>query len=136
MHAGASNFILVSYPDLALLPFAKSTPSSYQSVLSTYSKTFADSLSLLVHNPPKGTRIAYVDLYTLFPQILANPKRYGFSPEVVGQNCIKGVYPTEGIPRSVCSDPNERAFWDVYHPPAKTHKIIAAEAVKALAKVL
>ncbi|KAG8974963.1 hypothetical protein FRC05_006640 [Tulasnella sp. 425] len=120
----------------ALLPFAKSTPSTYQTVLSTYSKDFANSLSSLASNPPKGTHVAYVDLYTLFPQILAHPERYGFSPTVVGQNCISGVYSTEGVPRSVCSDPDKRAFSDIYHPSGKTHKIIAAEAIKALAKVL
>ncbi|KAG8915630.1 hypothetical protein FRC00_002207 [Tulasnella sp. 408] len=132
---GASNFILASYPDLALLPFAKATPESYQTVLSSYSKALADALSSLAKNPPKGTRIAYVDLYTLFPQILAHPERYGFSPSVVGLNCITGAYPSEGVPRSVCSDPGKRAFSDIYHPSGKTNKIIAAEAVKALAKV-
>ncbi|KAG8933049.1 hypothetical protein FRC01_011269 [Tulasnella sp. 417] len=132
---GASNFMLVSYPDLALLPFAKATPESYQAALSEYSKSLADALSSLAKNPPNGARIAYVDLYSLFPQILAHPARYGFSPSVVGQNCISGAYPSEGVPRTVCSDPGKRVFWDIYHPSAKTNKIIAAEAVKALNKV-
>ncbi|KAG8915628.1 hypothetical protein FRC00_002205 [Tulasnella sp. 408] len=105
---GASNFILASYPNLALLPFAKATPESYQAALSAYSKALADGLSSLAKNPPKSAHIAYVDLYNLFPQILANPKRYGFSPDV---------------------------FSDIYHPSGRTNKIIAAEAVKALAKV-
>ncbi|KAG8942718.1 hypothetical protein FRC04_003548 [Tulasnella sp. 424] len=134
--SSASNFIVISYPDLALLPFAKDTPPTYRTLLSAYSKDFANSLSSLARNPPKGTRIAYVDLYTLFGQILAHPERYGFSPRVVGQNCIRGAYPTEGVRRSVCSDPDKRAFSDIYHPSAKTHKIIAAEAILALAKVL
>ncbi|KAG8933050.1 hypothetical protein FRC01_011270 [Tulasnella sp. 417] len=132
---GASKFLLASYPDLARLPFAKSTPPSYQAALSAYSKELADSISSIAKNPPKGARIAYIDFYTLFSQILANPERYGFSPELVGKNCISGVEPGEGVPRTVCSDPDKRAFWDIYHPSAKLHKIIAAECVKVLAKV-
>ncbi|KIO25855.1 hypothetical protein M407DRAFT_24811 [Tulasnella calospora MUT 4182] len=131
----ASNFILASYPDFALLPFAQSAPPLYQTALSAYSKALADSLSSLANNPPNGTRIAYIDMYSLFPPILADPERYGFSPGVAGQNCISGVYSSETVPRSVCSDPDKRVFWDIFHPSARTHKLIAAEAVKALAKV-
>ncbi|KAG8933052.1 hypothetical protein FRC01_011272 [Tulasnella sp. 417] len=133
IRAGASKFMLAPYPDLALLPFAgKYTPAEYHALLSTYSRSLAESLSSLANDPPEGTRIAYLDLYTLFPQILAQPGSFGFSPKVYAQNCINGVYPTEGVPRIVCSDPDERVFWDIYHPSAKTHQIIAAEAVKVL----
>ncbi|KAG8915627.1 hypothetical protein FRC00_002204 [Tulasnella sp. 408] len=104
---GASNFILASYPDFALLPFAKSTPPEYQTALSAYSKSLADSLFSLANNPPYGTRIAYIDMYNLFPPLLADPEQYGFSPSVVGQNCIS----------------------------ARSHQLITAEAVKAMAKV-
>ncbi|KAG8942716.1 hypothetical protein FRC04_003546 [Tulasnella sp. 424] len=136
-YAGASSFLLASFPDLALLPFAKKyTPPEYQTTLSTYSKNLADLLSSLAQNPPNGTRIAYLDLYTLFPQMLANPESFGFSPEVFDQNCINGVYSIEaGVPRSVCSDPDARVFWDIYHPSAKTHKIIAEEAFKAQGRI-
>ncbi|KAG8988625.1 hypothetical protein FRB90_002635 [Tulasnella sp. 427] len=133
---GASTFIIASYPDLSLLPFAiKLGSPAYSTILSNYSTALANGLSALAKNPPTGTRIAYIDLYNIFPQILANPTKYGFSPQVVGQNCLNGAYPSEGVPRSVCSDPDKRVFWDIYHPSAKTHKIIADEAVKALAKV-
>ncbi|KAG9047531.1 hypothetical protein FS837_002055 [Tulasnella sp. UAMH 9824] len=132
---GACNFILASYPDFALLPFAKLTPPEYQAALSAYSKALADSISLLANNPPYGTRIAYIDMYNLFPSVLADPERYGFSPSVVGQNCISGVYSDETVPRSVCSDPDDRVFWDIYHPSARAHQLIAAEAVRVLAEV-
>ncbi|KAG8933051.1 hypothetical protein FRC01_011271 [Tulasnella sp. 417] len=132
---GASNFILASYPDFTLLPFAKSAPPQYKAALSAYSKALADSLSLLVNNPPNGTRIAYIDMYNLFPPVLADPERYGFSPSVAGQNCISGVFSDENVPRSVCSDPENRVFWDIFHPSAKAHRLMAAEAVKALTKV-
>ncbi|KAG8915626.1 hypothetical protein FRC00_002203 [Tulasnella sp. 408] len=130
---GASNFLLAPYPDLALLPFVpKYTPPEYHTLLSTYSQNLANSLSSLASSPPEGTRIAYLDLYTVFPQILAQPQSYGFSPEVYNQNCLNGAYPTEGVLRTLCSDPDVRVWWDIYHPSAKTHQVIAAEAVKAL----
>lgn len=112
---GASNFILASYPDFALLPFAKSTPPEYQAALAAYSKTLADYLSSLANNPPYGARIAYIDMYNLFPPVLANPEQYGFSPTVVGQNCISGVFSDETVPRSLCSDPDSRVVRDSLH---------------------
>ncbi|KAG9047532.1 hypothetical protein FS837_002056 [Tulasnella sp. UAMH 9824] len=130
---GASNFLLASYPPLNTLPFVdKYTPPEYHTILSTYSQNLANGLSSIASSPPNGTRIAYVDLYTVLPQVLAQPESYGFSPEVFNQNCLNGAYKIEGVPRSVCSDPDARAFWDVYHPSAKTHQIIAAEAAKAV----
>lgn len=112
-YAGASNFLLAPYPDLALLPFVpKYTPPEYHTLLSAYSQSLANSLSSLASSPLEGTRIAYLDLYTVFPQILAQPQSYGFSPEVYAQNCLNGAYPTEGVPRTLCSDPDVRVVRD------------------------
>ncbi|EFJ34368.1 hypothetical protein SELMODRAFT_438768 [Selaginella moellendorffii] len=79
-----------------------------------------------------GLRLAYVDIYTLFTNVLANPGKYGF------QQTLTGCCGTGRLEVSIlcnmhspgtCTDASKYVFWDSFHPTDAMNKLIANAAL-------
>jgi phospholipase/lecithinase/hemolysin len=64
--------------------------------------------------------ITIFDVNTQVRQIIANPTNYGFS-DVTHSFLDTGIV-----------SPDENLFWDLFHPTAKGHQLLAAAAAVAI----
>ncbi|KAK4058091.1 hypothetical protein OIO90_000830 [Microbotryomycetes sp. JL221] len=128
---GAKYILLPTLPPLAPhYPFAAQSPS-YIEPLADFSTQFRRDMLQAV-NATKAR--AYVDLYTTYSRVLAQPRQFGFDPALIDQNCLVGVYSGEGRV-TVCKNPREHIWWDEYHPTTSMHAISGYAAVQALKRV-
>ncbi|KAM0793177.1 hypothetical protein ACM66B_000650 [Microbotryomycetes sp. NB124-2] len=124
---GAKYVLLPTLPPLAPhYPFSAQTPS-YSQPLKDFSTEFRQAV--LSATKTIKTR-AYVDLYTTYSRVLANPKLFGFDPSKIDENCLKGVY--SGGKVTVCDEPRRYVWWDEYHPTKDMHFVSGYAAVQAL----
>lgn len=136
LHAsGAQRVLLASYPNLRSLPVGALSTSEYTAYLSDYSAQLRQGLFKIQNDFKHYLAIKVVDLYPLFQDILRRPNKYGFDPATIQTACAQGVYPSEGVPLSICSDPDKHLFWDIYHPTRAGHKIVAKAFEKAIARL-
>jgi len=132
---GAENILLASYPDLNILPFATTAGAVYDDFLLSYSEELRAGLAGIVDSYANtNVNIQVVDVHSLFQDIVKRPSKYGFDSKVLMQSCLKGAYASEGVPRSLCSNPDSYVFWDAYHPTRKAHKLVAGLFIDAVQK--
>ena len=124
--------LLASYPNLRSLPVGAISTAEYAGFLSDYSEQLRSGLFGIQEEFKKMLSIQVVDLYPIFQDILKRPKAYGFDPAVVQVACAQGVYPSEGLPLSICDNPDKHLFWDIYHPTRVGHRIVASAFQKVL----
>ncbi|PSO54167.1 MAG: hypothetical protein BRC51_13740 [Cyanobacteria bacterium SW_12_48_29] len=128
---GAQTVMVTNLPNLANIPGnASSVPNSELDSLRKFTlahnSALAESLqSLEDSSKPKlaNLNVITLDLYSLFADVRANPSQYGFTNTNVTKPCF---IPTASS--SVCSNPDERLFWDPLHPTAAGHQQIAERA--------
>ncbi|MFB1029703.1 MAG: G-D-S-L family lipolytic protein, partial [Thauera sp.] len=66
------------------------------------------------------------DAFGLLDEVVRSPAANGFSD--IETACLQGLYlaPTPGAPApTICANPDEHLFWDVVHPSAAAHVILA-----------
>lgn len=123
---GARRFLLASYPNLGTIPVAAITASSENLILSNQTMQLRSATQDLVKKyQNEQLDIDFVDVYSLFQSIVHNPRKYGVDPAYLHSACLRGVYPSEGVPLSVCEDPEKHILWDIYHPTARMHGLVA-----------
>ena len=117
---GAKNFLVQDLPDLSLLPINFNLSETIKDSLSLLSKTYNQNLALSLQNIEQnfGLNIASLEIDTLFHEVIAKPEQFGFTT-VSEAACFN----LETL--AVCDNPNEYAFWDLIHPSAESHKLIA-----------
>lgn len=135
--SGAKNVLLLSYPNLSVLPASIGAEATYNDFLSDYSVELRKGLFGLQAQYCKQIHIGVVDIFTLFRHIIANPKKFGYDPKLVRTPFLKGVYPGENLPPATegtkeSDDPDEYIFWDIYHPTTKSHRYVADLARKTV----
>ncbi|KAI9708045.1 MAG: hypothetical protein M1820_004249 [Bogoriella megaspora] len=128
---GASSFLMLNYYNASRIPYDHYTTPLNKAQLANYSRDLGNALSSITSLDPG---IAYVDLVPLFADFdcYGNPTSYGFNEYAAYYSCLTGAYMES--PRSLCNDSGKAVFWDEYHPTAHTHRLIAAEALKAIAE--
>ncbi|WFD18825.1 hypothetical protein MCAP1_001036 [Malassezia caprae] len=70
--------------------------------------------------------VKVVDLFGIERYLFKHAKQYGL--ENTHDACLKGTTKPEvkaGVKRSVCAKPDTHFFWDIYHPTARAHELIA-----------
>jgi outer membrane lipase/esterase len=119
--AGARNFLWLNLPQLATTPRGQLDPLN--AALAQASTQFridiaADSTQLA---KTLGVRIADVDIYGLYQNILANPSAFGYTNVTT---------PAQGL----AVNPDQYLFWDIpSHPTTTGHRLIALDADAAIA---
>jgi outer membrane lipase/esterase len=118
--AGATQFIIPNLPPLGLVPRLNgspttSIPATEESVL--YNQLLRTGLDILPDfNRRKHLRLAQLDVFALFNQIVASPSSYSLADVTTS---------SQGIPTM---DPDTYLFWDDLHPTTRGHNILALTA--------
>ena len=79
----------------------------------------------------KRNAAPFVDLLALFKTFAyyaGGWKQEGLDQFALYGSCLVGAYME--APRSLCSNPDQRVFWDEYHPTKHLHEIIARTVQK------
>lgn len=74
----------------------------------------------------RHVEVKVVDLYSIEAYLLAHAHQYGLRN--THDACLKGTTKPEakaGVSRQLCKNPNAYFFWDIYHPTARAHELIA-----------
>jgi len=122
---GATQFILPNLPPLGLIPRLNGSPTT--SVPATEAaKLFNEVLGggvdvLRAFNRHKHVKLAQLDVFALFNEIVADPASYSL---------LNVTDSSQGI----AVDPDTYLFWDDLHPTTHGHNILAATAGKVIAK--
>lgn len=130
--AGARRLMLASYPDLGKIPAALNYSATADSLLTQQTLQLRNSTMQLADKWTGQVAIEVIDNYQLFTHVQESPQMYGVDPANVQRACIVGVYPSEGLPLSVCSDPENYLFWDIFHPTTRFHKVVSGLFASAL----
>lgn len=80
-----------------------------------------------------AANVTLVDVAALEARILDHPTRYGVHN--VRDACLVGTQKLEraaGVKRHECAEPNRYFFFDLYHPTAHVHKLLAHGAAQAI----
>ncbi|OJD36454.1 gdsl-like lipase acylhydrolase [Diplodia corticola] len=130
-----ATYLFLDYPDLSRIPYAfyitwlgKQGLRSFSQGLSALYRQTVMQNTLEVSSP-----VVYVDLQELFDRwdYYAEPRSYGFDPLGAYGSCLVGVYQeTDNV--TLCPVPDERVFWDEYHPTSHAHSFVALKVLDAL----
>jgi phospholipase/lecithinase/hemolysin len=124
---GATNFLILTVPDLGLTPGAEALGPAASGAASLLAGSFDSALAGGIPGlaAADSVNISVLDTYALLDSIVASPATYGLSN--VTQPCLTGeVNYAGGTP---CADPSQYLFWDELHPTAAGHQIVADEAL-------
>ncbi|XP_020106677.1 GDSL esterase/lipase At1g58480-like [Ananas comosus] len=80
----------------------------------------------------QGTKIIYLDIYSVLLDLIEHPKAQGFEESKKGC-CGTGVLEAGVLCNSLsppCSNPSQYVFWDSYHPTERANKVMVDKVVK------
>ena len=129
--AGAQHILVPNVANIGTTPFAQGLGEPAISGAMLVSGFFNASVQQAISNflqplACPDTTFYTLDLFSLSTAIFSSPATSGF---VSTEACLE-FYTTGG---AICSNPNQRFFWDGIHPTKTGHKIIAADALNVLA---
>jgi phospholipase/lecithinase/hemolysin len=120
---GARNVLVPLAPDIGVSPAGLAAGAGAAGTLlaETYNAALqADTASL---GSVPGLKLSYLDTFALVDAVVADPGAFGFTN--VTDPCYIGTFFGGG---SVCATPDSYLFWDMDHPTAAGHAVIAAAA--------
>jgi len=136
---GARKILVVKLPDVSVAPVftMKNGRNDAHTVLGKveYYNAHIRAVAERVAAATKGTEIRVVNSREYFDEILANPKKFGFTN--TKESCLQIDSPSSlgymqaQKPRAGCTDPAKYVFWDTLHPTTRTHELMAGWAVEA-----
>lgn len=128
--SGAEYLLVPNLPDLGLIPEVNGNPLA-SAVATSLSAAYNAALSGIVGslfgiNP--NLSLYTFDTFGLLQAVAGSPGSFGFTN--VTDPCLQGFFVSgvipPGPPVTVCSNPDDYLFWDINHPTARTHQILAA----------
>jgi phospholipase/lecithinase/hemolysin len=132
---GAENLLVPNLPDLGLIPAVNRNPLA-ASVATDLSATYNSALGMVLEMlrlASPDLNVHTFDTFAFVRELASAPQDFGFTN--VSDPCLQGLFvaPSPGAPPpSVCDNPDEYVFWDIIHPTARTHAILAAEMQAAV----
>lgn len=106
-------------------------PATYGMSEYDFADSYARGLNTGLNNIVAGysayMTVGFIDVQALFADITNDPAAYGIDEKYVNPPtaCLQGAYPSEGVPRTLCDDPERHLYFDVYHPVKEVHARIS-----------
>jgi phospholipase/lecithinase/hemolysin len=131
---GARNLLVVNAPDLGATPFIASQGQAASAAASALSASYNTLLAARMSEFARtfGLHLTLVDAFALIDGAIADPAPDGFKN--VTSPCWTGSYTADD--GTLCSKTHagqdRYLFWDMVHPTAKAHTLIAKAAKAAL----
>lgn len=124
--AGARTILFANYPPVNMFP-ATYGVSDYD-FADDYAQGLDTGLNDIVAGYSAYMATGLINVQALFANITSNPAAYGIDEKYVDPPtaCLQGAYPSEGVPRTLCDDPERHLFFDAYHPVKEVHARISA----------
>lgn len=137
---GARTFFVPNIPDLAKTPdsltaFAVLSPedaaiqaAQLRGLTMLFNADLAANLDALEASRP-GLKVVQFDTFSFVDAILADAAAYGFTNTT-------GACVDRDNPLVVCSNPDQYAFWDGFHPTAAAHALLGAAFAGAITQAI
>ncbi|GIX47286.1 MAG: hypothetical protein KatS3mg131_1497 [Candidatus Tectimicrobiota bacterium] len=132
--AGARQFLILNLPDLGAIPETRALGEAAVALATALTEAFNAALGRVVQRLAAlpGVWVVWFDTFAQLNAVLEDPAAFGFAQ--VTESCLDGDPFTF---TAVCSDDpavqNTYLFWDILHPTAAAHALLAAEVGAALA---
>jgi len=118
--AGARHFLVPSTPALQKTPFSRYySDNRTQELLQEFTSQYAKALREATL--PKHCTVTFFDESHTIQTFSKEKLILGYKN--TKEACLKGAY-GETPERSLCENPEEYIFWDIYHPTTVTHKYL------------
>lgn len=127
---GARQLLVPTVPDIGALPVVAAFGAQAQGIARQYSIAFNQAIDQALQSFAgiPALEVLRFDAFGLLDEVVRDPAANGFTD--IDTACLQGLYiaPTPGAPApTICSNPDEHLFWDVVHPSAAAHVILADE---------
>ncbi|WP_326544068.1 SGNH/GDSL hydrolase family protein [Pseudorhodoferax sp.] len=123
---GASTFLIPNLPNLGMIP--ENRGSARAGSATEVSSMWNASLFDMLMGFADQASIYFLDVYSIFDDVLLNPGDYGFT-NTTGQ-CRSTSF--GGLVENSCANAHQWTFWDAIHPTTAAHAVIGRAAADLL----
>lgn len=123
LDSGVSQILVPNLPDLGFIPENRGTGD--QASASAVTQAWNDSLlaRLFDLNNSTSADIYFLDVFSLFENLIANPASEGFTNTTDECRSVSFV-----IFENECNNSDQFVFWDEIHPKTAVHRILGRQA--------
>jgi len=131
--AGAVHFLVPNLPNLGRTPESRARGPEGVARATAVSVAFNNALATALDTleAERGITIIRLDTFALLEEVVADPAAFGFTNTT--EACLAGDPFEGGTP---CAQPEAYVFWDLIHPTAAAHALLAEFALAALPPLL
>jgi outer membrane lipase/esterase len=128
LNAGATTLLVPNLPDLGRIPEFRTgaNASSATQVSTLWNSTLLTMLEEI--NAVSTASIYFLDVFSIFNNVLDNPASYGFT-NTTGQCRSLGFL---NLTENSCANADQWVFWDQIHPTRAAHAALGAAAFELL----
>ncbi|HHH38998.1 MAG TPA: G-D-S-L family lipolytic protein [Sedimenticola sp.] len=130
--AGAETLLVPKVPDIGLTPEMVAKGPMAQAIATGYSQALNELMDGMLAD--LSANIIRFDTFEFLRAAVMDPERYGF--DNVTEPCLDNFFVAGPIdpsrPVSTCDDPEQYLFWDIIHPSAATHTLLAGAMRRAV----
>lgn len=124
LDSGVTRLLVPNLPNLGAIP--ENLGTSNQASATAATQAWNDNLltRLFDLNESTSADIFFLDVFSIFDDILADPASEGFA------NTTGQCRSTNFFGESECNNPETFVFWDAIHPTTAAHRILGEEAFR------
>lgn len=129
VNAGAQTLLVPNLPNLGRIPENLGNPANAASasfVTGLWNASLLDMLTNLT--TATGVDIYYLDVFSIFNQVLDTPAAFGFANTTGQCRSVTNF----GFTETSCANPDTWVFWDAIHPTRAAHAVLGAAATNLL----
>ncbi|CAL9052786.1 unnamed protein product [Musa banksii] len=140
VNLGARSVAVVGIPPIGCVPsqrtlgggIMRSCASGHNQVAQLYNSGLKEEMQRL-KTKHQGTKLVYVDIYTILLNMILHPNAYGF--EVSAKGCcgtgdLEVSVLCNGLTTVTCADASKYVFWDSFHPTERAYEILVDWVLK------